>query len=63
VPRKAALIARGQDRYTLVNVAASPSAILLDGRPVADKAPLEDGSKVEVFGESFRFEVPKSDKG
>lgn len=61
VPRKAAVIVRGTDRYMLMNVSSSPSAILLDDKPIADKAPLADGSRIEVYGETFRFSVPAAE--
>jgi hypothetical protein len=54
-PRKALLICRGFDRYTLINISPSPKSVLVNGRPVGDRIVLEDGSNIEVYGQKFRF--------
>jgi pSer/pThr/pTyr-binding forkhead associated (FHA) protein len=59
-PRKALVISRGQDRYTLINV-GSAEKVLLDGRPVGDRAKLEGKHRVEVYGQTFLFEVQQPD--
>ncbi|MEZ0230417.1 MAG: FHA domain-containing protein, partial [Planctomycetota bacterium] len=58
VPKKAAIIVRGADKYLLLNLAASPGQIVVNGVPVPERVVLEDCARVQVFGESFMFEIP-----
>jgi pSer/pThr/pTyr-binding forkhead associated (FHA) protein len=55
VPRKAAVILRGHDRYTLINVSGAVGAITINEKPVADTHQLGHDDKIEIYGESFRF--------
>ena len=56
-PRKALLITRGFDRYTLINVSPSPKAVLVNGEPVVDRIVLGNGVKVETYGAAFVFRL------
>src|SRR5262249_54726819 len=58
-PKKAAMIVRGTDKYTIVNVGGSPRAVSVNEQPVPDRAPLADNDRIDVFGESFRFSLAK----
>ena len=57
VPRKAAIIARGHDRYTLINVSGAAGAISINEKPVIDTSPLGNEDKIEIYGESFKFSL------
>lgn len=56
MPRRAALIVRGMDRYTLFNLSDSPK-VQINGKPVANKEHLGDHDLIEVFGLKLRFKV------
>jgi hypothetical protein len=57
VPRKAAIIARGHDRYTLINVSGAVGAISVNEKPVADTAALGNDDRIEIYGETFKFSL------
>jgi len=57
-PRKAAIIARGYDRYTLINTSPSDRSVLVNEKPVSDRRILTHGDWIEVYGERFLFEQP-----
>jgi pSer/pThr/pTyr-binding forkhead associated (FHA) protein len=54
-PRIGALIVRGRDAYTLLNVSPNGGGVTVNGRPVTDRVLLAHDDRVDVYGESFRF--------
>ena len=57
IPRKAALIVRTPKQYVLVNVGPSVKAVKVNGVGVADRAPLKDGDRIEVYGQKLGFRI------
>jgi pSer/pThr/pTyr-binding forkhead associated (FHA) protein len=54
-PRKAAMVARGLDKYFLINVGPSETSVTVNDEAVADRVVLKDGDRIEVYGEAFGF--------
>lgn len=55
-PRCLALIVRGLGGYSVVNVTSSPESVWRNGKPVASRAWLEDGDRLELGGVLARFQ-------
>ncbi|MGE0712189.1 MAG: FHA domain-containing protein [Planctomycetota bacterium] len=58
-PKRAALICRGFDRYTLINVSGSDKDVLVSGKAVKEHQALANADRVEVYGQRFIFLVPE----
>lgn len=57
VPKRAAVIARGLDRYTLVNTASNRD-VTVNGEAVRTHRPLEHNDRIEIYGQRFIFLLP-----
>ncbi|MBI3724491.1 FHA domain-containing protein [bacterium] len=55
-PWKLALIVRGPDQYRLYNLGPDPTAVLVDGKPVANWAALQDKDHLVLGGRQLVFE-------
>jgi pSer/pThr/pTyr-binding forkhead associated (FHA) protein len=55
-PRRLAILVRGLGGYSIVNVTNDPEAVWKNGKPVASRAWLEDGDKLELGGLLCRFQ-------
>lgn len=57
-PKRAAIITRGYDRFTLINVSPSGRDVSVNGEVVRDHRRLSSGDKIEIYGHRFVFQLP-----
>lgn len=58
-PKRAAIITRGYDRFTLINVSPSGRDVSVNGEVVRDHRRLETGSRIDIYGHRFLFQLPQ----
>ena len=61
VPKKAAVISRGLDRYTLINTSPSSRDVTVNGDEVRSSRPLDHNDRIEIYGQRFVFLLPGSE--
>jgi FHA domain-containing protein len=58
-PKRAAIITRGYDRFSLINVAPSGRDVSVNGEVVRDHRRLANGDRIEIYGHRFLFQLPQ----
>jgi len=57
-PKRAAIITRGYDRFSLINVSPSGRDVSVNGEVVRDHRRLANGDRIEIYGHPFLFQLP-----
>ena len=57
-PKRAAIITRGYDRFSLINVSPSGRDVSVNGEVVRDHRRLANGDRIEIYGHRFLFQLP-----
>lgn len=58
-PKRAAIITRGYDRFTLINVSPSGKDVSVNAEVVRDHRRLSNGDRIEIYGHRFLFQLPE----
>ncbi|MBL4844536.1 MAG: FHA domain-containing protein [Planctomycetes bacterium] len=58
-PKRAALITRGYESYTLINVTPSGNDVSVNGEVVHGHRRLASGDRIEIYSHRFLFKVPE----